>query len=56
MGARKGKALRKHQTELVGELLPKLALDLAKPIDPAALFGARFAKRGSRSALAAASI
>jgi len=40
-GRAKGKALRKHQTELVGGLLPRLALDLSKPIDdPAALFSA----------------
>lgn len=31
-GRSKGKALRQHQTELMTELLPKLALDLSKPL------------------------
>jgi len=38
-GRAKGKALRRHQTELVGGMLPRLAIDLAKPIDVPALFG-----------------
>lgn len=34
-GRSKGKALRHHQAELMAELLPKLALDLAAPPRPA---------------------
>jgi tRNA (guanine-N7-)-methyltransferase len=30
-GRSKGKALRKHQTELIDELLPRLSLDLSQP-------------------------
>ncbi|WP_246206795.1 tRNA (guanosine(46)-N7)-methyltransferase TrmB [Methylocystis heyeri] len=37
-GRSKGKALRKHQTELVSDLLPELSLDLSGPLDPATLF------------------
>jgi tRNA (guanine-N7-)-methyltransferase len=37
-GRRKGKKLRQHQAGLVDSLLPHLALDLSRPIDPAALF------------------
>lgn len=37
-GRSKGKALRRHQAELIVALLPRLALDLSRP--PAALFDA----------------
>ena len=33
-GRSKGKALRSHQTELIADLLPQLALDLAVPLAP----------------------
>lgn len=33
-GRSKGKALRQHQTELMAELLPRLALDLSQPLPP----------------------
>ena len=33
-GRSKGKALRSHQTELIADLLPQLALDLAAPLAP----------------------
>ena len=39
-GRRKGKTLRGHHTALMENLLPALALDLARPLDPAALFDA----------------
>jgi tRNA (guanine-N7-)-methyltransferase len=37
-GRSKGKALRRHQAELVAEMLPRLALDLAHPFERAPLF------------------
>ena len=37
-GRRKGKKLRVHQSDLVETLLPRLAVDVSKPIEPAALF------------------
>ncbi len=37
-GRRKGHRLRPHQAALIDELLPRLAVDLAGPPDPAALF------------------
>ena len=39
-GRRKGKTLRGHHTALMDGLLPALALDLARPLDPFALFEA----------------
>jgi len=39
-GRSKGKALRRHQAELVDTLLPRLSLDLAAPFDARALFPA----------------
>ena len=39
-GRSKGKALRRHHSELVETLLPRLSLDLAKPFDARALFPA----------------
>ncbi len=36
-GRSKGKALRRHQAELVETLLPRLSLDLSKPFDARAL-------------------
>ena len=33
-GRSKGKALRPHQTELIADLLPRLAVDLAAPLEP----------------------
>ena len=39
-GRSKGKALRRHQAELVETLLPRLSLDLASPFDAPALFPA----------------
>ena len=40
-GRRKGHRLRAHQADLIAQLLPRLALDIARPppSDPAALFG-----------------
>lgn len=37
-GRSKGKALRRHQTQLIEELLPKLTVDLTAPARPDALF------------------
>jgi tRNA (guanine-N7-)-methyltransferase len=37
-GRRKGHKLRAHQAELIEELLPRLALDIQQPADPANLF------------------
>lgn len=37
-GRSKGKALRRHQAELVAELLPRLSLDLAQPFETTPLF------------------
>lgn len=37
-GRRSGKALAPYQRELVRALLPRLAIDVSAPIDPAALF------------------
>jgi tRNA (guanine-N7-)-methyltransferase len=39
-GRRKGHQLKRHQGELMETLLPQLAVDLATPKDPAALFPA----------------
>jgi len=39
-GRSKGKALRRHQAELVEELLPRLSLDLARPFEAAPPFAA----------------
>ncbi len=40
-GRRKGHRLRPRQAVLIDELLPRLAIDLAKPPDLAALFPGR---------------
>ena len=39
-GRSKGKALRRHQAELVDTLLPRLSLDLASPFDARGIFPA----------------
>lgn len=40
-GRRRGRPLRAHRRELLGQLLPRLALPPEGPLDPRALFGAQ---------------